>query len=133
MALDQANIGLKVTSHPDMDTRREESRSKFEIPADAQARRRQRIRFLRSGEEQHKRLGDKLVSCEKSHRCKSEADPVCAALFWQKLHRAIGAILADRLWTRAAVVTSGLSKPYGHLCEFDLTAAIEQLPQAARA
>jgi hypothetical protein len=64
MALDQANIGLKVTSHPDMDTRREESRSKFEIPADAQARRRQRIRFLRSGEEQHKRLGDKLVSCD---------------------------------------------------------------------
>jgi hypothetical protein len=46
MALDQAKIGLKVTSDPDVDTRREEFHSKFEIPADAQARRQQRIRFF---------------------------------------------------------------------------------------
>ena len=127
MALDQAKIGLKVTGHPDMDTRREDSRSKFEIPADAQARRQQRIRFLRSGEEQHKRLGDKLVSCEKSHRCKSEADPVCAALFWQKLCRDLRGIVAGRSWTRAFVVTPGLLVPYGHLGEFDPRAAVERV------
>ena len=39
MALDQAKIGLKVISYDDVDTGREKSRSKFQIPADAQARR----------------------------------------------------------------------------------------------
>ncbi len=110
-----------------VETRAADQDLRSETLADARSRRQQRIRFLRVGEGQHRRLADKLGSCEKGHRCKSEADPVCAALFWQKLHRAVGAILAGRAWTRAAIVTAGLSKPYGHLCEFDLTRAIERL------
>ncbi len=96
---------------------------------DARARGLQRIRFLRSGEWQYKRLAERLDSCKRSQRCKSEADPVCATLYWQKVCSALNPLLNRRSWTRALIVLSGLSKPRGQLGEIDLTAAIERFRQ----
>jgi hypothetical protein len=121
----EGNHELKVSEYFG-DARVGELNPNLEI-VDASSSRQRRVRFLRLGEERHRRLADKLDGCEKGHRCKSEADPVCAALFRQRLYRAVGAILAERPWTRAAVITSGLLMPYGHLCEFDLTRAVERL------
>ncbi len=100
--------------------------SRIEI-LDARARWQQRIRFLRVGQGQHQQLAAKLASCEKGRRCKSEADPVCVTLFWQKLCRALGGILAGRPWTKASVVTSKPLVRYGALGEFDLPAAVDRL------
>ena len=43
MVLDQARLAAKVISQPEADIGRQEFRPRFEIPADAQARRQQRI------------------------------------------------------------------------------------------
>ncbi len=95
---------------------------KFEL-IDAHARRQQRIRFLRLGEEQHRRLADKLSSCERNHRCKSEADPVCVTLFGEKVRQAV-----VRFCLRGRGRWRGSSPPtYGHLNEFDLAEAVERL------
>jgi hypothetical protein len=112
MALDEANSGLKLSDHAIFDAR---------------ARWQQRIRFLRVGRGQHRRLAAKLASCEKGHRCKSEADPVCVTLFWQKLCRGLSDGLAGRAWTRASVVTCKPLVRYGALGAFDLPMAIDRL------
>jgi hypothetical protein len=126
MALNQARLRPTVSSQPNASTERKEFYSAVEIPAETQARRQQRIRFLRTGDERHKRLADELSGCEKGRRCKSEADPVCVALFWQKVWRELRGTLAGRPWTRALVIPSGLMVPYGQLGKFDLMAAAEQ-------
>lgn len=100
--------------------------STFEI-SDAQARRQQQLRFLRSREKQYRQLADRLDSCANGQRCKSEADPVCVGLYWQKVCCAVSPVLGGKSWTRALVVTAGLSKPYGRLGEFDLAAAVESV------
>ncbi len=75
MAFDEGNLALKVSAHTIFDAR---------------ARWQQRIRFLQVGQGQYRRLAAKLASSEKGCRCKSEADPVCVTLFWQRLCRALG-------------------------------------------
>ena len=97
------------------------------LAANVEGRRRQRIRFLRSRENQHRELADRLDSCAKGQRCKSEADPVCAGLYWQKVRGAVSPVLGGKSWTRALIVTAGLSKPYGRLGEFDLAASVESV------
>jgi hypothetical protein len=128
MTLDRSNHELKVSdSSGAKNPRVGKLNSTFEIP-DAQARRRQqRLRFLRSRENQHRELADRLDSCAKGQRCKSEGDPVCAALYWHKVCHAVNPLLVGRSWTRALVVTAGLSRPYGKLDEIDLAAAVESV------
>ena len=97
MIRDEASSRLKVPSHTVVQEKRLPENFNLDIKiVDALVRRQQRIRFLRLGEEQHQRLADKLGSCEKSRRCKLEADPVCATLFRQKLCRAL-----VRFWMQA--------------------------------
>jgi hypothetical protein len=76
MALDQAKIGLKVISYADVDTGREESRSKFQIPADAQARRQQRICFVPSHRHQ---TGSPRVNKINLRACESFAETAARA------------------------------------------------------
>ncbi len=104
-----------------------EINSTLGIPAEAEAKRQQRIRFMRVCGQPNRRLADKLENCHRGHRCKSEADPVCVALFQRKLCRAASTIVAGRSWTKALVVSSDLLVPYGHLDEFDLAAIGERL------
>ena len=85
------------------------------------------FRFLRSREKQHRQLADRLDGCTRSNRCKSEADPVCATLYWQKVRRAVSPVLVAKSWTRALIVTAGLSKPYGKLDEIDLAVSVESV------
>jgi hypothetical protein len=127
MAVDQARLAAKIISQPKADIDRQEFRPRFEIPADARTRRQQRLRFLRSRASQHRKLADSIDGCTRGHRCKSEADPVCAGLYWQKVRRAVNPVLGGKSWTRALIVTAGLSKPYGRLGEFDLAAAVESV------
>ncbi len=95
--------------------------------ADAMARQQQRIRFLRLGDERHRRLAEKLRGCGKGHRCKSEADPVCVRLLHRQLCRTLDPHLAARSWTIANVVTTGLLLPYGRLAHSDLTQVVARL------
>ncbi len=95
--------------------------------SDAQARHQQRIRFLRSCDKQHKQLAARLDSCARGQRCKSEADPVCAALYWQRVCRAVSPLLAGQSWTKAVVAIDAESKPYGRLDKIDLSAVVERL------
>ncbi len=97
------------------------------IPTEAQAKRQQRIRFMRVCTQPNRRLADKLENCHRGRRCKSEADPVCLALFQHKLCRAASTIVAGRSWTRTSVVSSDLLVPSGHLDDFDLAAIVERL------
>ena len=114
MAVDQARLAAKIISQPKADIDRQEFRPRFEIPADARTRRQPRIRFLRSGDKQHKQLAARLDSCTRGHRCKSEADPVCAGLYWQKVRRAVNPVLSGKSWTRA-LIAARLSTAHGQL------------------
>jgi hypothetical protein len=128
MTLDRSNHELKVSdSSGAKNPRVGKLNSTFEV-SDAQTKRRQqRLRFLRSRENQYKELADRLDGCAQGQRCKSEADPVCAALYWHKVCHAVNPLLVGRSWTRALVVTAGLSQPYGKLDEIDLAAAVESV------
>jgi hypothetical protein len=108
-------------------TPRQEVYSTVEILVEAKARRHQRIRFMRVGERQDRDLINRLENCARTHRCTSEADPVCVTLFQRKILRAANAIVDGRSWTRTTVVTSGLLIPYGRLGEHDLTATLERV------
>jgi len=83
--------------------------------SDVQVRHQQRIRFLRSGDKQHKQLAARLDSCGSGQRCKSEADPVCAGLYWQKVCRAVSPLRSGQSWTKAVVAIGALSKPGSRL------------------
>jgi hypothetical protein len=132
MTLDPGDHELKVSnSFGAIDPRVGKLSPTFEI-FDAQARRQQRLRFLRSRENRHRSLADRLDGCTRSHRCKSEADPVCAALYWHKVCRAVNPLLVGRSWTRALIVTAGLSKPYGKLDEIDLAVSVESVRKRLR-
>jgi hypothetical protein len=110
---------LKTVSGSDaLKTQRDEIYSAFVIPAETKARRQQRVRFLCLGERQNRDLVERLENCDRNHRCKSEAGPVCVTLFQRKLFRATNGLLAGRPWTRTTVVPSGLLVPYGHLGEY---------------
>jgi hypothetical protein len=127
MTLDRGNHELKGSDSLGAENPRVGKLSPTFEFFDAQARRQQRIRFLRSRENRHRQLADRLDGCTRSHRCKSEADPVCAALYWHKVCRAVSPVLGGKSWTRALIVTTGLSKPYGDLDEIDLAVSVERV------
>jgi hypothetical protein len=130
--VDGVHSAQMIDDSDTLNTQREKIYSTFRIPAEAKARHQQRIRFMRVGERQNRRLINRLENCARTHRCKSEVDPVCVTLFQRRLLRAANAIVDGRSWTRIIVVTSGLLVPYGHLGEYDLSATLGRLRERLR-
>jgi len=76
-----------------LNVQRNESYSTFKMSAGAKARQQQRLRFMRVGQPTNRPVARRLENCDTNHRCKSEADPICVALFQQKLSRAVAPLL----------------------------------------
>jgi hypothetical protein len=100
----------------------------FETFADAKKRRAQKIRALGQGDQEQRRLADKLEQCRKGCRCESAACDVCLRLYRLRLFRQTGPVLAARLhWTLASVVPAGFLHPLGELRKVELKALGEMI------
>ena len=92
----------------------------FETAAQAKQRRRQLIRCLRGGENEHRWLARKLRRCREKSPCGSMACPVCQRRYrrWW-LAQAAPLLNHSRDQTAVSLIVPHWQRPFGRLHEFD--------------